>query len=323
MFKKKKKSHVSIDLHDYVLRALVAKSDALEDLVPVEIPLPADMMDEGTIADEMALFELMKDQVHLLGGKKQPVRFFASDALVLLKQFEIPKSVKQEELKNYVQMEVGHSIHLPFTEPLIDVHDSDPEDGKALIFAVPPEEVHKFVGVLLDNQLSPTVVDIRALSNLRLLDYLQKLDGERTYLIADWSINALVICIYSGNHVEFLRFQAIDTNLEDWAAFETEQGDFEFRYNGDLQQYKMMLADQILEIDRMMNFFKFSLYKGEKSVDEIIVLGDNPLLQEIVQLLEDNFTVPIHGITDDVIQEVFPGLKAKHSALIGLAMKGV
>ena len=32
-------------------------------------------------------------------------------------------------------MELGHSIHLPFQDPLIDVYDADAEDGKAILFA--------------------------------------------------------------------------------------------------------------------------------------------------------------------------------------------
>lgn len=323
MFKKKRKSHVSLELHDYVLRALVAKGGFLEDLTPVEFALPVEIMDEGDIADEMALFDLIKEHVQSLGGKKQPVRFFAPNASVLLKQIEHPKDVKSEELQEYVRMEVGHSIHLPFQEPLVDVHDPVPDDGKAVIFAAPPDEVNKVTAILMNNDLVPSVVDIRALSNLRLLDYLKMIDAERTYLIADWSINSLVICIYSQGEVEFLRFQAIDTNIEDWVAEENENGELSFSYNGEMDGYKMLLTDQVLEIDRMMNFFRFSLHKGDKSVDEMIVLGDNPLLAEVHEILKDNFTMPIHAITDDVIANAFPGLKAKHSALIGLALKGV
>lgn len=322
MFQVKRKSHVSVELHDYVLRAVVAKGPSTTNLQVVEIPLPVGVVQDGMIVDEMALFETMKENTSLLGGKKQPVRFFVPDTSVLLKQIEHPQDVEGKDLKSYVQMEVSHSIHLPFQEPLIDVHDPTPGDGKAVLFAAPPDEVNKFVNILIDNGFTPEVADIRAISNLRLLEHLNLVSLEKTYLVADWSINALVICIYSEGNIEFLRYQSIDTDLQQWTSSTDENGDIQFTYKGEIEQYNLLVTDQVLEIDRMMNFFKFSLHKGEKSVNEIIVLGDNPLLSNITALLKENFQMPLHTVNDALIESTFPGLKAKHSALIGLVLKG-
>ena len=93
-------------------------------------------------------------------------------------------------------MELGHSIHLPFQDPLIDVYDADAEDGKAILFAAPSEEITKMVGMLLDVSLEPEAADIRALCNIRLLEHMSLLMPNKTYLIAEWSINELSISIF-------------------------------------------------------------------------------------------------------------------------------
>ena len=85
----------------------------------------------------------------------------------------------------------------------------------------------------------------------------------------------------------------------------------------------MTLTDQVLELDRVMNFFKFSLHKGEKSVDDIIILGDNPLLPHITAFLEENFANPVVEVDDALIAKKYPGFKAKHATLLGLALKEV
>ena len=89
------------------------------------------------------------------------------------------------------------------------------------------------------------------------------------------------------------------------------------------QDYRMIVMDQVLELDRMMNFFRFSLHKGEKSVDEIIIMGDNPLLSDISELLSEKFPLPVHIVDDKRIDSKFPGFKAKYASLLGLALKEV
>ncbi|MGE7997415.1 type IV pilus biogenesis protein PilM [Lysinibacillus sp. NPDC093190] len=322
MFTKKKKSHVSIEIKDYILRAIVAKGADPSQWKGYEMPLAQGIVEGSVIHDEMELFDVMKNDVAKWAGKKQNARIFVPDTSVLLKSFEHPDDIEWNELKGYVEMELGHSIHLPFQEPLIDVYDPNPSDGQAMLFAAPSEEVSKMIGLLLDATLEPQAADIRALCNIRLLEYLQLIKDNRTYLIADWSINELSISIFSFGQLEFLRYQSFDTDLSEWKHEEIEE--YRFSYHSEVEDdYRMILTDQMLEIDRIMNFFKFSLHKGEKSVDEIIILGDNPLLPTIKEFLENNFSTPIIMLNDSVIQKSFPQFSEKFASLIGLALKEV
>ncbi|MEO4053314.1 pilus assembly protein PilM [Solibacillus sp. CAU 1738] len=319
----KKKTNMSIQLNDYILRALVKKGPNAAQWAVHEIPLQKGIVQDAVIVDEMALFNILKENASKFGGKNQNVRLFVPDTSVLLKNFDHPVDIEGKKLKEYVQMELGRSIHLPFQEPLVDVYDHVAGDGYATLFATPPDEVQKLMGILLDIHMHPEVADIRALCNLRLLEQLKKVTTHKTYMIADWSINELSICIYSKGQVEFLRYQTIDTDLSKWHATTASNGETEFTYNDDIQQYNALLADQVLELDRMMNFFKFSLHKGEKSVDELIIMGDNPLLDHISTFLSVNLPTPITVIDDAAIASFYPQFKAKHASLIGLALKEV
>ena len=75
MFKMKRKSHASIIVNDYVIRALVSNGPLLDQPVIYEIPLPRNAVQEGSIMDEMAIYDLIKENVPNWGGKKQNVRF--------------------------------------------------------------------------------------------------------------------------------------------------------------------------------------------------------------------------------------------------------
>lgn len=168
-----------------------------------------------------------------MGRKKQSVRLFVPDTSVLLKTFEHPKDVDSDKLLEYVQMELGESIRVPFEDPLVDVYDHVPDDGQAVIFAAPSDEISKLTSLFLDIKMEPEVADIRSLCNLRLLEKIGYLDDERTYLVADWSINELSICIYSLGQVEFLRFQTIETELHKWASTIESEQDVQFSLQGD------------------------------------------------------------------------------------------
>lgn len=324
MFKtKKKNSHVSIELNDYVLRALVMKGPSIEQATIFEMELPRGIVKEASIQDEMELFNIFKENASRWGGKHQRARFFVPDPTILLKSFEHPSDVASNKLLEFVQMELGHSIHLPFQEPLIDVYDPTPGDRQAMLFAAAPEEVNKITNLLLDIDFDPEAADIRALCNLRFLDHIQLLQQDKTYLIAHWLINELSICIYSNGNLEFIRYQPIDTDISSWRADITSDGNIDFSYAGNMEEYRMTLSDQVLELDRIMNFFRFSLNKGEKSVDEIVVMGDNPFLEQIQSFLEENLALPIRIIDDELVKQHFPKFKAKHTSLLGLSLKVV
>ena len=323
MINMKKKTHMSITINEYVMRALVVKGPSMEQLALYEVSLPKNVIKDGAITDEMTLFEIMKDNASNWGGKRQNVRFLVPDTSVLFKTFEHPPELTGKKVKEFVQMELGQSIHLPFQEPLVDVYDTEEGDGQAVLFAAPSEEVGKMIGLLLDNHFHPQVADIRALCNLRLLKYIQFIGDKKTYLVTDWSMNELSICIFSNGNVEFLRFQGIETDAEKWQAEVLENGEVQFHYNGEQDEYRSLVLDQILELDRIMNFFKFSLHKGEKVVDEIIVMGEHPLLTTIELMLSDNLSTPVKIVGDVAIGAIFPNCKAKHATLLGLALKEV
>lgn len=324
MFKPKKKTtHISIEISDYVLRALVIKGPSIEQAIIHEIALPNGIVQEASIQDEMELFNVFKENVQKWGGKHQSARFFVPDPTILLKSFDHPNNIDSDQLKEFVQMELGHSIHLPFQEPLIDVYDPTPGDRQAMMFAAAPDEVHKITNLLLDIDMVPEVADIRALCNLRFLEHLQLLQPDKTYLISNWLINELSICIYSKGHVEFLRYQPIETDLSQWKSTIVNDVETDFSLTGEIEDYRMILTDQVLELDRIMNFFRFSLNKGEKSVDEIIIMGDNPFLGHIQTLLQENLPLPVRIVDDNLVSHHFPNFKAKHASLLGLALKVV
>ena len=76
-----------------------------------------------------------------------------------------------------------------------------------------------------------------------------------------------------------------------------------------------------MELERILNFYRFSFHKGEKSVDQIVLLGENPEMPYIKTQLEDTIDMPVEIIDDAFVRQALQRINRKHVALIGLSQK--
>lgn len=321
-FKKKSNRFVVMDINEFLIKAVVLNTNQIENAVIYQAPLMEGMFDGDTLVDEMALYELMKELLDKWGLKRLDVRFFVPESTVMMKSFEHPDDVATENLKGFVEMELGRSIHLPYSQPLLDVYDFKQGDGEATLFAAPSEEIVKMAGLLDDLSLHPSVAEIRALASIRFFEEVKNIESTKSYLIMEWSIAGVSISIYSGGKVEFLRYQLIETERSNWIiSMKDEEAIYE--YTGDVEEYRGQLIDQVAEIDRILNFYRFSLYKGEKAVDEIIIFGDTPEMEYIYSEMAANLVTPIQYFDDSKVKTTHSKFKSRDIPLIGLIYREV
>ena len=102
-----------LKFNDYVLRFLVMKGSDLSQAKVMEIAIPEGVIEESDVKDELTLYELLKKYAPKWGTKNQSVRFIVPDSFILLKTFDHPEDVDLNNLREYAEMEIGHSIHLP------------------------------------------------------------------------------------------------------------------------------------------------------------------------------------------------------------------
>ncbi|MFD1927291.1 type IV pilus biogenesis protein PilM [Sporosarcina siberiensis] len=322
MFRRKNNRVVTMEVNDYAIRALSLADDDLETAVLGEYVLAPGIVVDDVVKDELAFFDVLKEITKAWNITKYDLRFFVPDHAVMMRVFNHPKETPLVGLKAYVEMELGRTIHLPFENPLIDVYNHKGNEEESVIFAAPAEESIKLIQLYEDVQLQPTVLDVRALSNIRFLNSTSQFEPARTYLIVDLSMNAVSISIYTDGNVEFLRYQPSEHPNRNWRYGTIKNGENVYTYNGDVEQYRIEINAQIYEIERILNFYKFSLNKGEKSVDEIIIMGYNPEIRYFSEQIKIIIDLPLTVIDDAYVQKRYPQFNAKYVALIGLALKG-
>ncbi|MFD1066567.1 type IV pilus biogenesis protein PilM [Oceanobacillus locisalsi] len=297
--KSKKMIHISIK--DYAIRLVETNGRDISLVKFVEERvLPAGIIEQGKIIDEIAFYEFMKTTVKELRIKNRQVRFNVPDPIVIMRQAEVPSKLKaKEEIREYLQMEIGKHIHLPFSDPIIDLIDPEQRETEQIyFFAAPGEELRKYTEIFADADLKPIAADVGILGDYRYFEHMDQVQEDRVYLIIECNVTSVHLGIFHKHQLEFLRYQDLDLDLirpeQDW-----EMQRHAWTYVQDEETVAEVMQDQVNELERVMNFYRFSLHKGEKSVTDMVLLGDYPALHTIYKSMRNRF----EGVSVTRLQE--------------------
>lgn len=333
MFGKPKK-YINIVIEDYAIRILENSGKNISSVKKMkEKPLPLGLIENGKIKDEIGFYEFMKETVKEFGIKHRHTRFYVPNSLIIMRQFEFPANLKGKEIKEYVRDEIGKSIHLPFKEPVFDVHylpePSHHVDKKteikemqqATLFAAPKEEMQKYTEIFADVSLKPIAADVEALGVYRLYHHLYETNPKDVYLFAKFNVNSIDISIFHQNQLEFLRYQILDLQLKGWKIQE-ETKEIDWLYEENETQLLGIVEDTMLEMERVMNFYQFSIKKGEHRITEIIVLGDHPLINHFYDRVKQQFDISTIKLKGYVSRASDKEIEQQYIPALGLALKG-
>lgn len=316
------KKVINIVIDDYIMRIVENNGKDLSSISTLaEKLIPQRTIQNGRIVDELAFYEYMKEIVQELRIKRRLCRFYVPQEMIITRKVNISKNIKQNEMKQHITMEIGNSIHFPFKNPVFDVYNMPQENDENMvtIVAAPEDEIVKYTHVFSDANLKPVAVDMQSLGVYRYFLHQQEvLQKEKVYFLLEMSLLAANISIFNNHLLEFHRYQSLNMNRENWEV--SEQSPFTFTFNGDESYLHGVIENVMTEIERLMNFYRFSIHQGEKAVTNIVLFGDFPHLELVKEALK-RFDLPVkilnvsETLKDRAINRAFiPAL--------GLALKG-
>lgn len=301
----KSKKVVNIVLDDYVIRMVENSGQELSTIKLVkEEVLPTGLIEFGKIIDEINFYEFMKSIVSKWGIKNRQVRFYVPNSLVIMRNVEFPANIKEESIREHFMMEIGENIHLPFQNPIFDIHSlsfgeddlmegdlPNSEKRQGILFAVPEEEIIKYTEIFADVSLKPIVADIKELGVYRYFCQIGRVHRDKSYLFFELNLTSVNLSIFNNHQLEFLRYQQLNLETQGWSASLGENDQLNWSYSEDDQQKQGTINDQINELDRIMNFYRYSLHKGDKEVTEIIILGDYPNMDDVYNKIKNQYNI--------------------------------
>ncbi|MDP4172214.1 MAG: pilus assembly protein PilM [Bacillota bacterium] len=286
--------------------------------------LPPGIIHDGKIVDIESLINILEELLDEWKLRKRVVRFLVPDPLVIIRKVTISADIKEDEIKNHLYLEIGTSIHLPFDEPVFDTFliQKSENQKEVLLFAAPEKYVMEYSDLFSDLGLNPIAAEISPLAIYRLYHELDMPQQNEQLFVVQFGLTSVNMCIFDEKVPYFMRHFPLDFNLDKWELKRMGSVENEYYYIGDESELKFQLNEIIKEMNKMSDFYRYSLQNGKKEISKILLCGDHPMLNSIYAELSNRFDTPIQEIALDASHKSAILPSSYHLAL-GLALKEV
>ncbi|WP_010651150.1 type IV pilus biogenesis protein PilM [Oceanobacillus massiliensis] len=294
-----KSGRVNIVITNHVLRYSYHKNNTVAGMtVHGEVELPEGTIKDGNIENDGVFVEIVNQLVHVHKWKRKRLFFAMPDDTVVIRQLQIPAALAMEETVGYIKTQIGNSLYLPFPDPVIAIESIDADDKyrDILLFAYPEDKIKGFKAAFETAGLRPMAADLTSLSIYRY--YYQTKPKDRNHvLLIHWNKDAIVLTAFRNHKAIFTRYMKITVDKET-----------------DEEQVQQLINQYMIEINRIIDFYHYSITKGEGKVEQLLLTGDSPFLGMVKSSLSSLIPLPIDGLE----QEELP---AKYMDVLGLALK--
>jgi type IV pilus assembly protein PilM len=308
---------INLVMNDHSIRYVELKQrDSLAVSGMGERFLPAGIISDGKILDFETLAFILDECINEWKIKNREVRFLVPDSLVIIRKVNIPGDVKDDEIHGYLYLELGSSIHLPFDEPVFDVVSLGVENNKreVLLFAAPEQYVSEYANLLKDARLKPIAADISPLAAYRFYHTLGLAGENEKLMTIQFDLGLVSMCIFEGTIPIFMRHIPVELQ-SDWEVKLGLSGAHELTYIGEANELMFQFEDIYKEINKLQDFYRYSLTHGKSSITKILLNGDHPMMSRIIGEMSERFEVQV--VT---LEETLPGAGCEIPQAFYLAM---
>lgn len=289
--------------------------------------LPPGIISEGKITDIDSLSNILEECIDEWKIQRRQVRFLVPDQLVIIRKVSVPAEIQDDEIQGYLYLELGSSIHLPFEEPVFDFYALE-SDGKAtrdlLLFAAPEQNVMEYSNLLSKLKLNPVAADISPLALYRLYHQQIQENSNEVLFSVQFDLTSVNLCIFEGSVPLVMRQFALPFNMELWEIKKDFSGLMVFKYSGETDELVIQFEDIFREINKLIDFYRYSLNNDRQDITKFLLNGDHPMLNAIYDEMKERFEIPVDSITlENEIKGKTESVPTSLILPLGLALKGV
>ncbi|WP_053219021.1 type IV pilus biogenesis protein PilM [Virgibacillus senegalensis] len=317
MFQKNKKQ-VNLIIKDRAIRYMVNNQPTLSGIVDYgEVQLESGIIVDGKVSDLDGFTAALRMLVSNKKWKNRKTSFCVPDASVTIREHFVPKQLKKQEIKSYINMDLEDNLRLPFSNPVIDfvVIGEENEQVKILLFAYPKDRINEYLHAFKQAGLLPTVADLSSLSLHRLYHELGYAEEGEHLLLAQWGRDAAVLTAFNENKPVFTR-QVKSILTQDAWEFSPEAE--EVTWQGSEAELNESIDAQLTMLERFLDFYQYSVMDGEKQINKLLLCGDFPFLSKVENYLKENYKMSVL-IIKELEEEI--QVPAKFADVLGLSIK--
>jgi type IV pilus assembly protein PilM len=288
--------------------------------------LPPGIISDGKIVDIDSLTNILEECVDEWKIHRRQVRFLVPDPLVIIRKVSVPAEIQDDEMKGYLYLELGSTIHLPFEEPIFDFYPLA-DNGKTkdlLLFAAPDQQVMEYAKLFSRLKLHPIAADISPLALYRLYYQLDKASPNEVLFTIQFDLTSVNLSIFEETVPLVMRQFPLAFNIDQWGIKQDLLGLMVCKYIGDASELVIQFEDIFKEINKLIDFYRYSLNNEKNDITKFLLNGDHPMLQAIYDEMKERFDTPVEIISLESDLKEKAGSVPKNFLLpLGLALKEV
>lgn len=259
--------------------------------------IPTGLVLNGVVQnqDEMRSFLKKIKRKAKLGSHR--INLSINSPNILLRPLQMPKMDKKL-LPRAIEMEITNNIQLPFQEytydyALIPERASEPafdqEDAKQdlLLIIASKDMLETYVDLFQKVKLDVFSIDLAPISFLRLLELERKTKMMQLFVGINLHEHYAEVSIF--NDAVLLLSRNIPFNPKHYIG----QANHENDSTSPTFNYEAYNVDLVREVERILNFFRYTLHHRDQTLTEIVLAGNLPDDTEpVIEALSSYFQVP-------------------------------
>jgi type IV pilus assembly protein PilM len=272
------------------------------------MPLPPELIVEGSIIDSLRLVDSIKELM-----KKSRIRAknvvigIAGHASVIIRRIVLPE-MSEEELSESIKFEAEQYVPFDVEDVAIDFQILGPREEAGqmdvMLVAVKKDIVNEYTSVVKEAGLNPVVVDVNdfALGNMYEVNY--EIEPDRNVALVNIGASTINLNVLKGGESVFTRDSSIGSNIHTEAL----QKEFSLSFEAaerlkmgeavegvsdeEAQSVLAAASEEIIgEVSRSLDYFRTSSMQEE--ISAIILSGGGALLRDFPALLTERLGVEV------------------------------
>jgi type IV pilus assembly protein PilM len=207
--------------------------------------------------------------------------------------------------------------------------ESPPQVCDVMLAAAPQELVLQYMEVMKSAGLTVCGIDIKALALFRIIELTEPVQPDGTMLVVEVNQTYTDLSIFHHRQLKITR--SVPLSFEEAKKEEAKPADNDpFRFFQEFEessdsQFQNTCGDLVHELERLMNFYRYTLNNRTQEFDTLVLSGDAVRLIDIQKLLSERLdarivlmgTDKLRTVDDDSFDQ-FPAFAVP----IGLGMRG-
>lgn len=256
----KRKEDITVFISDYKC-AYMTHQNQLNKSLSEEIILPEGVVVNGYIKEPDIFYQLLLESIKRHAIKLRNVYILIHDQNLLIRNMTISKEeLQKKSIDHYLHEQTDKKVYFPFEKAAIShfEQEADEQNVKAIAMITDEDLLHDYYDVFEKLGAKEVKFDLPSLSLFEVFMDQHKSKAEQLMIVTIYH-SMLAIQIYENNTPIFQMIEECDESRSNTILI--------------LENY----------IERIANYYKYNLKKGDASIDEIVIynLSDHLLKSSI------------------------------------------